>query len=67
MDLDTLSLLDLDVKDCKGVIGFNFLSEKNEYDFKVEFDYSGDDICIGAEANSNHITSKIAVYQMVVY
>ena len=63
LDLDTLSLIDSDIKDCKGIIGFNFSSEKNEYDFKVECDYSGDDICIGAEANSNYITSKIAVYQ----
>ena len=63
LDLDTLSLLDLDVKDCKGVIGVTFSSEKNEYDFKVECDYSDDNISIGAEANSNYITSKIAVYQ----
>jgi len=63
LDLDTLSLIDSDVKDCKDVIGFSFLSEKNEYDFKVECDYSGDDICIRTEANSNYINSKIAVYQ----
>jgi len=63
LDLGTLSLMDLDVKDCKDVVGFNFLSTKNEYDFKVECDYSGDVISIGTEANSNYITSKIAVYQ----
>ena len=63
MDLDTLSLIDLDVKDCKDVIGFNFLSSKNEYDFNINCEYRGNDICIGAEANSNYINSKIAVYQ----
>ena len=63
LDLGTLSLLDLDVKDCKDVVGFNFLSEKNEYNFKINCEYSDDDICIGTEANSNYINSKIAVYQ----
>ena len=63
LDLDTLSLMDLDVKDCKDVVGFNFLSTKNEYDFKINCDYSDDNISIGTEANSNYINSKIAVYQ----
>jgi hypothetical protein len=67
LDLDTLSLLDLDIKECKDVVGFDFLSEKNEYDFNINCDYSDDNICIGTEDNSNYTNSKIVVYQKVVY
>ena len=63
LDLDTISLIDLDVKDCKDVIGFNFNSGKCEYDFTVSCSYRADRRYIYTYAKSNYINSSIAVYQ----
>ena len=61
LDLDTISLIDLDVKDCKDVIGFNFDSGK--YDFVVSCSYRANRRYIYTDAKSNYINSSIAVYQ----
>ena len=63
LDLDTISLVDLDVKDCKDVIGFNFDSVKCEYDFTVSCSFRGNRRYIYTDAKSNCIHSSIAVYQ----
>lgn len=63
LDLDTISLIDLDVKDCKDVIGFNFISEKCEYDFTISCSYRADMRYIYTDAKSDSIFSSISVYQ----
>ena len=63
LDLDTISLVDLDVKGCKDVIGFNFDSKKYEYDFTISCSYRANRRYIFADAKSNCIHSSIAVYQ----
>lgn len=63
LDLDTISLIDLDVKDCKDVIGFNFDSKKYEYDFTISCSYRDNRRYIYTDAKSNCIHSSIAVYQ----
>jgi len=63
LDLDTISLIDLDVKDCKDVIGFNFDSKKCERDFEVSCSLRGNRRYIYADAKSSYSYSSIAVYQ----
>lgn len=63
LDLDTISLVDLDVKDCKDVIGFNLDSKKYEYDFTISCSYRANRRYIYTDAKSNCIHSSIAVYQ----
>lgn len=63
LDLDTISLIDLDVKDCKDVTGFNFDSKKCEYDFTISCSYRVNRRYIYTDAKSNYINSSIAVYQ----
>ena len=63
LDLDTISLIDLDVKDCKDVIGFNFDSGKCEYDFTVSCSFRGNRRYIYTDAKSDSIFSSISVYQ----